>query len=363
LHAAGERARAAIERAREAVAAFLGAREKDVVFTSSATEALNTVVRGLLLRGDGERRGRHVVATAVEHPAVLEPLADLEARGYEVTRVGVDGRGRLDAEEFGARLRPDTALAIAMAANNETGVLFPILACAEAARRKDVPFLCDAVQAAGKVPLDAGRLGADFTVVSSHKLRGPKGAAALVVRRGATIEPLLLGGGQERGRRAGTENVAAIVGFGAACREAGRRVEEAMPRVAALRDRLEAAIVGSIEGVSVNGAGAPRLPNTLSIVIAGIEGEAALLLLDKEGIAVSTGSACAAGSLEPSHVLTAMGIRPPLALGALRFSLSDETTSADVDAAAEALPRVVQRLRELSPFDPLVGPPPERFPA
>lgn len=366
LHAAGERARAAVEAAREAIAEFAGARPKEVVLTASATEGLNTVIRGLLFRepsGSGGNETRRVVATAVEHPAVLEPLADLESRGFTVERVGVDSRGRLDLAAFRAALRPGTALAIAMAANNETGVLFPVAECAAAARALGIPFLCDAVQAAGKVPFDFARSGADYAVFSSHKIHGPKGAAALLVRRGAPFQPLVLGGGQERSRRAGTENVAAIVGFAAACREAARRVAEAMPGVARLRDRLEALLAERIAGLSVNGAGAPRIPNTLSLVIGGIEGEAALLLLDKEGIAVSTGSACAAGSMDPSHVLTAMGVGVPLALGALRFSLSAETTERDVLAAAEALPRVVQKLRELSPFDPIAGPPASGFAA
>jgi cysteine desulfurase len=364
LHAAGERARAAVESAREEVAAFVGARPKEIVFVSSATEALNTVIRGLLFRSEDDSRAkRHVVATAVEHPAVLQPLADLETRGYTVTRVGVDSAGRLDQALFRASLRDDTALAIAMAANNETGVIFPFAECAAAAGAAGVPFLCDAVQAVGKIPFDAEESGADYVVFSSHKIRGPKGAAALVVRRGAPFEPLVIGGGQERSRRAGTENVAAIAGFAAACREASLRVAEASPRVARLRDRLERLVTDRIAGVHVNGARAPRIPNTLSLAIGGIEGEAALLLLDKEGVAVSTGSACAAGSMDPSHVLTAMGIAVPLSLGALRFSLSDETTDAEVAFAAEALGRVVQTLRALSPFDPVAGPPASGFPS
>ncbi len=360
LHGPGEAARAAVEAAREKVAALLCARARDVVFTSTATEALNTIVRGLLLREPPDAR-RHVVASAVEHPAVAEPLQDLETRGYEVTRVGVDGAGRLDPEEFRAALRGDTALSIAMAANNETGVRLPWRECAAAAREKGVPYLCDAVQAAGKVPFEFEDSGADYAVISSHKIHGPMGAAALVVRRSAPFRPLLVGGGQERGRRAGTENVAAIVGFGVACEEATRHLVESMPRVEKLKDRLESLLVERIDGLKVNGLGAPRLPNTLSVVIGGVEGEAALLLLDKEGIAVSTGSACASGSMDPSHVLTAMGIPVPLSLGALRFSLSRTTTEADVLAAAEALPRVVKKLRELSPFDPLDGPPQDRF--
>ncbi len=346
LHAPGGRAAKALGRAREQVAALLGARPAEVVFTSCGSESDAAAILGAL-EAAGERR--HVVTTTVEHPAVRTLLRWLRGKGrIELTEVGVARDGTLDAAAVLAAVRPDTALVSVMWANNESGVVHPVEALAEGCRAKGVPFHVDAVQAAGKVPVDLGKVPADLLAVSAHKFHGPKGVGALVVRRGARWKPVLVGGHQEKERRAGTENVPGIVGTGVAAAEA----LAALPgeeRVGALRDRMEAAVLAGVPGAQRNGASRPRVPNTTNLAFPGVEGEAVLLQLDRRGIAVSSGSACTAGSLDPSHVLTAMGVPERLARSSIRVSLSRFTTGEEADRAAAAIVEVVAALRALAP--------------
>ncbi len=344
VHAFGSQLEQDLARARQAVAELAGARPEEIVFTSGGTEGNNLAIRGVLERPDA---GRHVITSPVEHAAVREVLAHYRRRGWNVTEVPVDGQGRLDPAGVRRALRPETALVAVMAANNETGVLYPVGEIAAIAREAGVPFFCDAVQAWGKLDLKKSD-GPALASLSAHKLHGPKGVGALVVRRGTRIIAQNLGGGQEEQRRSGTENVPGIVGLGAAARLAQRRLPD-WPRVAALRDRLQAGLTAVDSRVIVNGEHAERLPNTLNICIPGIEGEALLLLLGEEGICASSGSACKSGQTEPSHVLLAMGRTPEEALGAVRFSLSHENSDGDIDAILAAVPRHLSRLRALSP--------------
>jgi len=347
LHAAGRPARRAVEAAREAVARLVGAADPaEVVFTSGATESDNLALRGVADLDPG----CHVVTTAVEHPAVLATCDALEARGHRVTRLGVDRDGRLDLRALEAAIGPDTRLVSVMFANNETGVVFPVGEVGRLCRARGVLFHCDATQAVGKLPVDMTAAGIDLLSLSGHKLGGPKGVGALVVRRGVRLRPQQTGGHQERGRRGGTENVPGVVGLGEAARLAAERLAAAAPAgVAALRDRLEAGILGAVPRVEVNGAGAERLPNTTNLTLHGVDGEGLLLALDLEGIAASSGSACAAGSLDPSHVLLAMGLPREAVQASLRLSLGFGTTGEDVDRVLEALPGAVERLRAMAP--------------
>jgi cysteine desulfurase len=339
VHRWGQRARAAVDEARERVARALGCEPAEIVFTSGGTEADNLAVKGAFLAL--RERGGGIVVSAVEHPAVLEAAGALRPLGARITVTPVRGDGTLDLEALArACAEPGTVLVSAMWANNETGVLFPVDEVARIAHANGALYHCDAVQAAGKVALDVRACGADLVSVSAHKIHGPKGAGALYVRRGVKLSPLFSGGHQERGRRGGTENVAALVGFAAALDLAV--LEE---RVRAMRDRLERALVELVPGARVNGAGAPRAGNTLNLCFEGVEGEALLAALDLEGIAASSGSACSSGSLEPSPVLLAMGVPREIARGALRLSLSRMTTDAEVDYAVATIPRVLERLR------------------
>ena len=335
VHKPGQDARALIDRAREQCGAALGCDPREIVFTSGGTEADALAVRGL-----GRRR---VVTTAVEHPALLGACAELERAGAEVVRVPVDRSGQLDLRALEAAL-PGADLCSAMAANNETGVLFPLSRIGELCRKHGVPLHTDAVQAAGKIPLRVRDLPVDLLSCSAHKIGGPKGVGLLWVRRGVQLAPLQVGGHQERGRRGGTENVAGIVGLGEALARAAEALPTQAPRVAALRDRLETA-AREIPGAHVAGAGAVRVCNTLNVAFEGCDGETLLVALDLAGVAVSTGSACSSGSLEPSPVLLAMGYPPALARGAIRFSLWSGTTSADIDEVCRILPEVVARTR------------------
>jgi len=347
VHAPGRRAAAAVDDARDQVAALIGARPADVVFTSGGTESDNTALCGVAdaLRG----KGRHLVTTTVEHKAVLDPAKYLErVHGYEVTRLPVDARGRIDPERFAAALTPSTVLASVMFANNEIGNLYPVAELAEAARRAGVLFHTDAVQAIGKVPVDVDALGVDLLSVSGHKLNGPKGVGALFVRKGVPFEPLLHGGGQERGRRCGTYNTPGIAGFGKAAELAARELPEAAPRLAALRDRVEARALAALDGVWVNGDREARLPNTLHLGFQGLEGETLLMSLDLRGVAVSSGSACSAGSLDPSHVLLACGQDKERARCTLRISFGHGSTEDDADRVAQAIVEEVTRLRALA---------------
>jgi cysteine desulfurase len=274
----------------------------------------------------------------------------LERKGYKVTWLGVDREGRLDLDELRDSLRPDTALVSIMYANNETGVVFPMEEIAQITKERGVLLHCDAVQAVGKIPINLGELPVDLLALSGHKLHAPKGVGALYVRRGTKLRPLLIGGHQERGRRGGTENVASIIGLGVACELAAKHLEEEQTRVKALRDRMEAALLERIPGAHRTGAAEPRLPNTSNIGFEYVEGEAILLLLSEAGICASSGSACTSGSLEPSHVLRAMGIPFTRAHGSIRLSLSRYTTDEEVDYIIETLPRVIERLRAISPY-------------
>ncbi|TMB03578.1 MAG: cysteine desulfurase [Deltaproteobacteria bacterium] len=335
VHKPGQDARALVDRGREQCGAALDCDAREIVFTSGGTEADALAVRGL-----GRRK---VVTTSVEHPALLGACAELERGGVEVVRVPVDRSGQLDLGALEAAL-PGADLCSAMAANNETGIAFPLERIGELCRRHAVPFHTDAVQAVGKMPLRIRELPIDLLSCSAHKLGGPKGAGLLWARRGIPLAPVQVGGHQERGRRAGTENVAAIVGLGEALSRAVAAIPSQAPRLAALRDRLEVA-AREIRGAHVAGAGTPRVCNTLNVAFEGCDGETLLVALDLAGVAVSTGSACSSGSLEPSPVLLAMGYPPALARGAIRFSLWSGTTAADIDAVAALLPDVVARTR------------------
>jgi len=346
IHSFGSQVAKKIQEAREQVATLLGASDPvEIVFTSCGTEGDNAAIRGIL---ESRPDKRHIVTTQVEHPAVLGLCQHLEKKGYRVTWLGVDGEGRLDLEEVKNSLTDDTALVSIMYANNETGVIFPVHSIGEMVKARGIPFHVDAVQVAGKIPLDLKKSPIDLLTISAHKFHGPKGVGALYVRRGVTFRPFIVGGHQERSRRGGTENVAGIVGMGKAAELALRRQAEDEGRVRALRDQLEQLLLDSCPDCRVNGHRKERLPNTLNVSFKFLEGEAILVLLDQYGVCASTGSACTAGSVEPSHVLRAMGVPPDWIQGAVRFSLSRYTTEEEVRFVNEKMPLIVQRLRGLS---------------
>ena len=343
----GSRVARAIEAAREQVAALIGSEPREIVFTSCGTESSNAALAAALA-ADPDRR--HVVTTAVEHSAVKNHADRLARQGYEVTRLRVDARGRLDLAEAEAAIREDTAVVSVMWANNETGVLFPVAEIAALARAQGAFFHTDAVQAVGKVPISLRATpDVQFLSVAGHKLHAPKGVGALYVHRRVRWTPYLVGGSQEGGRRAGTENVASIVALGKAAELAGAAMDDEDTRVRALRDRFEAGILETVPGTAVNGDPVERLPNTTSLFFPDVDGEAMLVLLDKAGLCASAGSACTSGSLHPSHVLTAMGFPPERARGSLRFSFSRFNTEEQVDRGLEVVRRAVERLRALRP--------------
>jgi cysteine desulfurase len=355
IHHHGQETRAAVERAREAVAALVGCRASEIVFTSGGTEGDNLAIFGLVQSSFTQagltKPGRHVITSTVEHHAVLNSCKQLEASGCDVIYVPVDSRGQVDPDDVRRALRPNTRLITIMMANNETGVLQPVEEIGKVAAEADVYFHTDAVQAAGKVAIDVKRIACDLLSMSGHKMHAPQGVGALYVRKGTLLHPLFYGGSHERSRRAGTENVPGIVALGKAAelaREAFGRGD--LERISALRDRLEQTILREVESTGVNGRGAPRVPNTSSIYFDYIEGEALVIALDLKGLAVSTGAACSSGAIEPSHVLTAMGLSPERARGSLRFSLGKQTTAEDVEFALNLIPQTVARLRELSPI-------------
>ncbi|HZQ67704.1 MAG TPA: cysteine desulfurase family protein [Terriglobales bacterium] len=344
IHHHGQETRAAVERARESVAALLGCRTSEVVFTSGGTEADNLAIFGIAGPGD------HIITSTIEHHAVLNACKHLESEGCEVSYVSVDARGLVDLEQVRQALRPNTKLITIMLANNETGVLQPVEEIGKIAAEADVYFHTDAVQAAGKVPLDVNRLGCDLLSISGHKMHAPQGVGALFVRKGTLLQPILYGGRHERSRRAGTENVPGIVALGKAAELALQGLNDGtVQRIRAMRDRIEHTILIHTEATGINGEGAPRVPNTTNIYFDYIEGESLVIALDLKGLAVSTGAACSSGAIEPSHVLMAMGMSSDRARASLRFSLGKQNTVEDVDFALALILEVLGRLRELSP--------------
>ncbi len=344
IHHHGQHARAAVEQARENVAQLVGARSSEIVFTSGGTEADNLAIFGLVKPGD------HVITSTIEHHAVLNTCKRLEEMGCEATYVPVDDQALVDPDDVKQALRPNTKLISIMAANNETGVVQRLTDIGRVAAEADVYFHADAVQAAGKIPINIPEWKCDLLSISGHKIHAPQGIGALYVRKGTLLQPLFYGGRHERSRRAGTENVPGIVALGKAAEIAYRGLSDgSVSRIAELRDRIEKFVTNSIELIGVNSGGAPRVPNTSNIYFDCIEGEAMVIALDLKGVAVSTGAACSSGAIEPSHVLTAMGLSADRARASIRFSLGKQNTSEDVDLLLTMLPEVVNRLRELSP--------------
>jgi cysteine desulfurase len=346
IHAFGQRAKTALDDARTDTAALVGADPGDIVFTGGGTESDNLALRGVVEALAGTPRTRLIIS-AVEHEAVVNTAKALARRGCQVTTLPVDGRGRTTPEALAPLLGPDVALVSVMTANNETGVVQPVAEIAALAHAHGALVHTDAVQSTGKVRTNVRELGIDLLTLTAHKFRGPKGVGALWIRRGTRLAGTLTGGRQERSRRAGTENVPAIVGLGVAARLARERMDGDGARMGALRDRLEQGILAAVPGTCVNGAGAPRVPNTTNISFEHVEAESLLIALDLEGIAVSTGSACSSGTLEPSHVLRAMGLPPSRVQGSLRFSLGATTTDEEIDRVLQVLPALVARIRRV----------------
>jgi cysteine desulfurase len=346
VHTFGQQAKAEMDDARAGVAALIGAEAAEVVFTSGGTEADNLALRGAADALEPAGR-RHVVTSAIEHEAVLNTVKALERRGWTATFVAPGPSGVLSPEAVAAAMTPETSLVSIMHANNEVGTIQPVAEIAALARANRALMHTDAVQSAGKIPVSVKALGVDMLAISAHKFGGPKGIGALWVRRGVRLTPQMTGGRHERNRRAGTENVPAIAGFGAAAALAAAKLAE-MPRVAELRDHLERGILAAVSGTALNGDPAARVPNTTNISFEGIEAESLLIALDLEGVAVSTGSACSSGSLEPSHVLRAMGLPSARARNSLRFSLGPATTREEIDFVVRVLPALVARLRTLN---------------
>jgi cysteine desulfurase len=344
IHHHGQETRAAVERARESVAMLLGCRASEIVFTSGGTEGDNLAIFGLASEGD------HVICSTIEHHAVLNACKRLESMGCEVTYVPVDGRGQVDPGDIRRAMRANTKLISIMMANNETGVLQEVGEIGKIAAEADVYFHTDAVQAAGKILIDVKQVGCDLLSISGHKMNAPQGIGALYVRKGTILRPMLYGGSHERSRRAGTENVPGIVALGKAAEIARQALENGdVASIAEMRDGLQDTILRTVDAVGVNGDGAPRVPNTTNIYFDHIEGEALVIALDLKGLAVSTGAACSSGAIEPSHVLTAMGLRPERARASIRFSLGKQNTAEQVEFAQSLVPETVARLRELSP--------------
>ena len=345
IHHYGQHARAAVEKARASVAALLNCRPAELVFTSGGTEGDNTAIFGLVSKGD------HIITSTIEHSAVLNTCKRAEQMGCEITHVPVNGRCEVDPVDVRKALRPNTRLISIMMANNETGVLQPVEEIGRIAREADVFFHTDAVQAAGKVPIDVEKIGCDVLSISGHKIHAPQGTGAMYIRKGTLIQPLIYGGSHERQRRAGTENLPGIVGMGKAAELASEWLKSGGPaEMAAMRDRLQDEVLTRVEAAGVNGAGAPRVPNTTNLWFDYIEGEALVIALDLKGLAVSSGAACSSGAIEPSHVLLAMGLPHERARSSVRISLGKQTTQEDVDFAIQVIPDTVSRLREISPL-------------
>ncbi len=343
IHTFGQQARAALEESRPPLAGLLGADTRELVFTSGGTESDNAAVWGVFR--SGYRPGNHVITTRIEHPAILATCKSLQAQGAEITQVPVDSFGRVDPGAIAAAITERTILISVMHANNETGVIQPLEEIGRMARERGILLHTDAVQSVAKVAVDVRALGVDLLSLSAHKMHGPKGVGALYIRKGTKLPPFMAGGSQERKRRAGTENVPGIVGLGIAARLGTERLGDMASRVAGMRDSFESVVQSRIEGVRINGSREHRLPTVSNLSFERLEGEAAVIALDLEGVAVSTGSACSSGSLEPSHVLTAMGLRPEVVQGSLRFSFSWHTTEDEMHEAVDILVKVVARLR------------------
>lgn len=347
IHHYGQAAKQRLETARRQVAALIHAQPRDIVFTSGGTEADNLAILGTVRASS--KKNRHVITTAIEHPAVLASCAQLEREGVEVTYLGVDSRGMADPAGVKRAIRPETVLVSVMHANNELGTVQPVEEIARIAHEAGVVMHSDGVQAAGKIPVDVRALGVDLYSMSGHKIYAPKGAGALFARKGARLSPIFFGGHHERDRRPGTENVPGAVALGFAAEQARVNLETEAPSLRALRERLEKGILDRVPRAFVNADGAPRVPNTANIRIEGIEGEAMVIALDLAGFAVSSGAACSSGAVEPSHVLTAIGLAPEDARSSLRFSLGRSNTEEQVDALVEAVAEAAARLRKLSP--------------
>ena len=346
-HTFGGQVSRRIKEAREQVAALIGAAPDEIIFTSCGTESDNTAVMSALTT---ERGKRHVVTSRVEHPAIKSLCEHLSNQGYLVTEIAVDGEGNLDMERYEKSLTPDTAIVSLMWANNETGVLFPVEKAAEMAKERGILFHTDAVQAVGKIPVDMKKNSIDMLSLSGHKLHAPKGIGVLYVRQGTKFSSFLIGGHQEKGRRGGTENTAGIIALGKACELAALNMELENTGVKQLRDRLEKEICSRIPNSRINGDRLNRLPNTTNISFEFVEGEAILLMMDEFGICASSGSACTSGSLQPSHVLRAMGVPFTMSHGSIRFSLSIYNTEEEIDFVIEKLPPIIEKLRSMSPY-------------
>jgi cysteine desulfurase len=358
IHTPGQRARAAVETAREQVAALIGARAQEIVYTSGGTESDNHAIFGvinshmaqpILAVHSSPPRPAHIITTSTEHEAVLNACQALEKQGVSVTYLPVDREGLIDPESVRRVIRPETALITVMQANNELGTVQPLDEIGRIAKKHKLYFHTDAVQSAGKIPIDVNALNVDLLSLSGHKLNAPKGVGALYVRSGTRLRQLLYGGHHQRGFRPGTENVAGIVGLGKAAEIARNSLASDAQRVSTLRDKLECGLVERVHQVRVNGGSAPRTPNTTNVMFAGIEGEALVIALDLKGLACSVGAACSSGAVEPSHVLTAIGLSQEEAKSSLRFSLGRHTTESEIDFALEVIPAAVAQLRTLSP--------------
>ncbi|MEZ7892903.1 MAG: cysteine desulfurase NifS [Candidatus Wallbacteria bacterium] len=349
IHTFGGQVAYKIDEAREKIAKLIGALDTEIVFTSCGTESDSSAILGILQSNPSKK---HIITTKVEHSAIMNLCGHLSKTGYDITYLSVDGKGQLDLNELRNSIRPDTAIISIMHANNETGVLFPVEEIGKIAKQKNVIFHVDAVQAVGKVPIDLSKSYIDLMSISGHKLHAPKGVGVLYVRRGTMMRPFLIGGHQERGRRAGTENVASICGLGKAAELALNHLNDENTKVRAMRDRLERELLAKVDNTFVNGDTVNRLPNTTNISFEFVEGEAILLMLDQHGICASSGSACTSGSLQPSHVLRAMGVPFTAAHGSIRFSLSRYNTDAEIDKIIEVMPAIIKKLRAISPYAP-----------
>ncbi len=347
MHFFGGQVQSKVNEARGRVAELLGASPDEIIFTACGTESDNAAIRSAL---EVFPDRRHIITSRVEHPAVLTQCRNLRQKGYRVTEIGVDGAGRLDMDELNAAVDDDTVIVSLMWANNETGVIFPVEEAAAIAQSKGALFHSDAVQAIGKIPINMAASTIDMLSLSGHKLHAPKGIGVLYLKRGTPFRPFMVGGHQEKSRRAGTENAAAIIALGKACQLAGQYMDAENTTVKAMRDRLQDALMAVVPHARINGGGAERLPNTTSIAFEFVEGEAILLHLSEFGICASSGSACTSGSLEPSHVLRAMGVPFTCAHGSIRFSLSRYTTDAEIDTVIREMPPIIARLRQMSPF-------------